>query len=310
MECREAKAVWVNLSDLRPGRSPRQRGLNPAHVSALVEREGQWPPVLVERASLRIIDGHHRVAAARELKLERLPVILFDGSAEDAFIEAVRQNVTHGLPLTLYERRGSAERLLRAHPEWSDRRIAEICALSPRTVARVRTDAGIGSDADEIRIGMDGRQRRTSPEANRLRIAEALDANPHASLRSIAQVVGTSPETVRRVRQRMAEGRGSGPSAPAIEILPANVIALTHGTIPSMNSSASTSDPALMSTDDGQEFAAWFDGTDPGHGWVERAASVPLSRVYELADQARCRAEVWNRFAQILEERARQPRAV
>ena len=52
--------------------------------------------------------GQHEVAA-----------VVFEGNSGEAFAEAVRCNVTHGLPLTLDERRTAALRLLRDLPDWS-----------------------------------------------------------------------------------------------------------------------------------------------------------------------------------------------
>ena len=66
-------------------------------------------------------------------------------------------------------------------------------------------------------------------------------------------------------------------------------------------------DRAFTDRDGGQEFVDWFEATsveqlDP---WTHVEA-VPLSRVYEIADTARHRAEFWNRFAKALETRVRR----
>src|SRR5262245_32335653 len=128
------------VADLGTGSSFRAGGLCTDQVERLVELGGSWPPILVRRKDGAGIDGAPRVAAARLLGLARLDAVMFDGGPEDAFVEFVRRNVTHGLTLSVSERKQAAVRVLRAHPRWSDRRVAELCAVSPKTVARLRTD--------------------------------------------------------------------------------------------------------------------------------------------------------------------------
>ncbi|TKC89720.1 hypothetical protein FAZ69_12455 [Trinickia terrae] len=44
-----------------------------------IERSGRWTaPIVLERASLAVMDGHHRLAAARRLSLPRVPCLLLD----------------------------------------------------------------------------------------------------------------------------------------------------------------------------------------------------------------------------------------
>ena len=57
-------------------------------------------------------------------------------------------------------------------------------------------------------------------------------------------------------------------------------------------------DRAFTDRDGGQEFVEWFEATsvenlDP---W-SHVEAIPLSRVYEIADVARSRAEFWTTFA-------------
>lgn len=49
-----------------------------------IERSGLWTaPIVLERASLAVMDGHHRLAAARHLSLPRVPCVLLDYSQVD-----------------------------------------------------------------------------------------------------------------------------------------------------------------------------------------------------------------------------------
>jgi len=307
----ESQVVWLHIRDIHPGISPRQRDLDASHIAALSELEGDWPPILVLRHDRSVIDGHHRLAAAQSIGLERLAAILFDGTLEDGFVEAVRCNVQHGLPLTLQERRAAAQRVFKMHSDWSDRRIAEVCALSPRTIARIRAESGQANDPLGLRVGLDGLMRRARPASNRVRIMDALRANPHSSLRKIAQAVGASPETVRRVRMRMSDGAQSGPvSTSAIPPDLSNIVALSYPFPSSTTRFRSADDAALTSTPDGKEFAVWFDQTDPGPDWATHVMAVPLSRVYEVADEARRRASAWTQFGQLVEDRTHSSRAI
>ena len=202
----------VALADLKVDRCFRESGVSKEHVELLVELDGRWPPVLVRRADQLVVDGIHRVTAARLLGLRWIEVEWFDGDPDDALLEFVRRNASHGLPLTLRERKRVASRLLCTHPDWSDRRLAGLCAISPKTVATLRTMAGGRPNGQsphsdsESRVGRDDRARPVNRAAMRLRVVEAIKAQPDASLRSVAAVAGVSPETVRLVRMSMPRG--------------------------------------------------------------------------------------------------------
>ena len=198
------------LRDLQVKAPYRESGVSEAHVARLVELDGGWPPILVSRDDRVVIDGLHRVAAARILGWETIDASLFDGGPDAAVVEFIRRNMHHGLPLTLRDRKQAAGRLLIAHPEWSDRRIAELCVVSPKTVGRLRRSL-VDLPAEEIpqldtgfRIGRDNKRRPTDRALARQRVAEALDAHPSGSLRSLAAQAGVSRETVRHVRGRRA----------------------------------------------------------------------------------------------------------
>lgn len=316
--------VLLPLADLRPGPSLRDGGINPTHVDTLVQLEGRWPPILVSSRDHSVIDGHHRVAAAKALGQVEVSCVLFDGTPDDAYLESVRRNVVHGLPLTLKERERAAAHIVQRYGRWSDRRIAELCALSPTTIARVRHAAAARSTSrpseatgqSGSRIGRDGRVRPVDPTPLRSRIVTALHANPDASLRVLASKVGASPETVRRVRQRMAEGSGPGKEKRVPATNPGGRSRDVKDMTPAMellaedfedtNALSWTADPAVLSTRAGTAFARWLARTRISD-WRKHVAAVPLSRVYEVADEARQRSAYWQQFAVALEARA-QPR--
>ncbi|HWS48126.1 MAG TPA: hypothetical protein VN636_19845 [Acidimicrobiia bacterium] len=284
--------MFVSVADLADGSSFRDEGLCPEQVERLTELGGSWPPILVMRAGGFVVDGAHRVAAARRLGLSQLAAVPFDGSVEEAFVEFLRRNVTHGLLLTLPERKRAAVRVLRLHGSWSDRRVAELCGISPKTVGRLRlgvrtcpTEEDPQLDS-ERRVGRDERARPVRRGSVRSRVVEALQEQPEASLRAIAAAVGVSPETVRLVRMNLDQlpRNSPRPVAPA--------------TPPPWQA-----DAALSSAADGQELLAWFDHTALTVDDIARVETVPLSRIYEVADEARRRSELWLRFARALEAR-------
>jgi hypothetical protein len=112
----------------------------------------------------------------------------------------------------LVERDQAASTLLRSHPEWSDRRIAELCGLSDKTVARARHRATADARQSSERVGRDGRRRPVDPATTRLRVGEYIALHPESSDRVVATATATSRATVRDVRQRIA--RGDSPLPP------------------------------------------------------------------------------------------------
>ncbi|MFE6923586.1 ParB/RepB/Spo0J family partition protein [Nocardia sp. NPDC057663] len=206
---RSSKPARVKLSveivSLVIAGSPRSEGEDQSHIERLIEAEWPLPPILVHRPTNRVIDGFHRTIAARRKGLTHIDAYLVDGSDELAFILGVQENVTHGLPLSLADRRAAAERIITTHPHWSNRSIAAAAGLSAKTVASIRNGTGESSQASH-RLGSDGRLRPVDTNSARRTAAELILARPDASLRSIAKEVGLSPSTVRDVRAKLESG--------------------------------------------------------------------------------------------------------
>ncbi|MGE2817752.1 ParB/RepB/Spo0J family partition protein [Mycobacterium heidelbergense] len=201
----------VKIASLVGTGSPRSRGESEAHVQRLVEAEWPLPPILVHRPTMRIIDGHHRVAAARRKRFEYIDAYLVNGSEESAFIVAVQENVVHGLPLSLADRRAAAARILRTHTHWSDRAIATATGLSAKTVGAIRR-ATEENQQSHNRLGKDGRVRPLNATAGRQVAAELLSSQTGGSLREIARAAGISLSTVRDVRDRLRRGEDPVPA--------------------------------------------------------------------------------------------------
>ncbi|WP_280296211.1 AsnC family transcriptional regulator [Nocardia abscessus] len=205
-----AETVEVPLSRLRLGLSPRKDGESEAHVKTLAETADRWPPIVVHRSTMRVVDGAHRLRAAEWRGDATIRVRFFEGREIDAFVLAVKGNVAHGLPLTRAERLAAAGRIIESHPQWSDRLVASASGVSPRTVATLRSSTG---DEQQLnaRHGRDGKIRPLHSAEARLRAKELLESDGSRSLREIAEQVGLSPATVADVRRRLACGENAVP---------------------------------------------------------------------------------------------------
>jgi ParB-like chromosome segregation protein Spo0J len=311
--------VEVPVRNLRSGYSPRRAGVDPQHVDLLIETGGNWPPLLVQRSTLRLIDGAHRLAAAKALGQRTVRVVFFEGDDDEAIVEAIRANRDHGLPLSAADRKAAAGALLVQSPHWSDGRIAAVCSLSPKTVAelRRRRSAPPGASPVEsldarIRLGRDGRRRPVSSSEVRARIREAIAADPSASLRVLAVRAGASPETVRRVRREGSEQTSSPDSNDTSIVLAPRPL----GPLPTIDPEVVGSqrardrwsrDTACASTPEGARFATWFDSLDIEEAALwEFSGVIPTSRLYEVIDETHRRARFWAAFADRLERRIRR----
>lgn len=199
-------AVEVELSALSLAGSPRLSGERAEHVQVLAAAQSPLPPITVHRATMRVIDGCHRLKAARLRGEDRIAVRFFDGDEAEAFVLAVKLNVTHGLPLALADRKRAAERIIATHPQWSDRRVASVTGISPGTVGDIRKRIVSDPEPQVRRIGQDGRLRPVDGSAGRMLAGELLTKSPDLSLRQVARAARISPETVRDVRNRLRNG--------------------------------------------------------------------------------------------------------
>jgi Winged helix-turn-helix DNA-binding len=205
----------VSVLSLQLADSPRLNGEDRAHVARLAETETPLPPILVDRRTMRVIDGMHRLMAASLRGRETIDVIFFTGSEADIFLRAVQENVAHGLPLSQADRSAAAVRIIASHPHMSDRAIAHSVGLAAKTVAAIRKSSSNEIPRSNIRIGMDGKVRPLDSGRGRRRAAELLAEQPDASLRDVARAVGISPATVLDVRRRLERGDSPVPEKPA-----------------------------------------------------------------------------------------------
>jgi ParB-like chromosome segregation protein Spo0J len=301
-------SIDVDVKLLKLGMSPRFGGQDIDHAQALAFRLDDCPPILVERSTSTVIDGVHRVLAARMLGRTTIAARYFEGTHEEAFLEAVRSNIAHGKPLTLAEREAAAKKVLGLHSDWSDRLVGDICGLSDKTIGRLRKTT---ADIPQLsaRVGRDGRQRPTDPQPLRNQIATALREKPDANLEELAASLSTSPSTVRDVRKRLQ--RGDDPTLPDRRVAeePTRIRTFrSNGAGPAPRKAVDWStDQAILALPGGRELAEWLQQTRiDSRQWEARVTQIPLGRIPNLIEDAESRALEWTRFAKSLEERFRQ----
>lgn len=298
------------IEALRPGDSPRLGGEVEEHTRLLAESDGPLPPILVTRTDLRVVDGMHRLAAARLRSQETVEVEFFDGDTSEAFVAAVRANTSHGLPLARVDREAAVERIIATHPRLSDRAVAGITKLSARTVAGIRRRMTADGQHEPARIGRDGRVRPLSSVDARRAASEVIAEHPEASLRQVARLSGLSPATVRDVRDRMRRGDDPVPSGQRESRKPeqraqpredANLLAARDrmALLDSLRR-----DPSLRFSDSGRLLLRWLLSNAGGpEGWERVVETIPPHCAYLVVEVARGCAAEWQVFAEQLDQR-------
>ncbi|MEU7874933.1 ParB N-terminal domain-containing protein [Dactylosporangium sp. NPDC049140] len=302
---------WIPVRSLLPADSPRTAGEDPAHTTMLAALDAQLPPIIVHRATMRVIDGMHRLGAARLRGDDLVRARYFDGTEQEAFVLAVRTNIAHGLPLSADDRTRAMERIIGSYPGWSDRAIAAAVGLGPRTVAKFRLRMQREDRADEARTrtGRDGRTRPVHNAEGRLRASELIRERPEASLRAIAREAGVSPSTVRDVRLRMERGDDPLPPARRRRDDSSAPVATDGRAGPDLGAilQGLQSDPALRFSESGRVLLRWmFSRAIRADEWVDVADKVPPHSTYIIANLARMCAEEWRQLAEDLEQRGAQ----
>lgn len=294
------KVVDLPLCDLRFGLSPRVRKHDSAHVELLAQVLDSCPPILVQIGTGLIVDGVHRVLAAQTLGRRTIAAVMFEGTDIAAYMEAVRRNVAHGKPLSLAEREAAIIRILALNPRWSDRRLAGVCGLSDKVVARLRARSTADYEQLNGREGRDGRVRPVDPARVREEIARKLEHEPTTTLRGLATSLNTSPATVLDVQRRLRRGEDPLPTRLRRHRSPS-------GQVPESGASLRWSqDSACCSTPAGLVFAHWFDSVVIEMGaWRSHIDAVPLGRIPPVIQEVRRQVEDWSAFASALEERER-----
>lgn len=313
----------VLISSLQPGESPRELGIDAEHVARLAEAD-ELPPILVHRHTNRVIDGMHRLRVAVLNGQDRIRVEYFDGSEDEAFAQSVKLNVTHGLPLSLSDRKAAAARILAWRPELSDRATARITGLSDKTVAAIRAGSTAEIPKLKQRLGSDGRWRPLDGAQARRRAAEVIARRPDAPLNEVAASAGVSIGTAHSVRKAQRSGRapvrmGNGSSQDqADDAAPQSEVPRSPGarTTPSRFPPGSDKnailsrlarDPSLRFTDSGRELLRWLYGHAIDQSdWLAFMSTIPAHCAVSIAKVARQSAEAWGEMAEQLDQAAKR----
>ena len=173
-----------------------------------------------------------------------------------------------------------------------------------RTIAKVRSEIaplarfsnGPMVSAAEKRIGKDGKHYPREGGAVRTEIRRVLEEDSGASLRSVAARTGASPETVRGVKRSIAMTHDEVQHS--IGRYPASAYRSA------IRASGWSEDSACSSTQDGRDFAEWFDQHRLDDDvLLAMAQAVPISRLYDVIDETRRRKDFWEAFAKELQNR-------
>jgi ParB-like chromosome segregation protein Spo0J len=149
------------------------RGEDERHIQDLVraiKTQGQVEPVTVVQvgSSAVLVDGHHRLIAYRIAKAtSAVPVRYFDGTLEEAVLEAGRMNSKVKRPMSNKERQDYAWRLVLMGTTYSKRQIKDAAVVSDGQVGTMRKGMrALGDNAFEARTWWQARQKAKGLEFN------------------------------------------------------------------------------------------------------------------------------------------------
>ena len=304
----------VRIETLLPANSPRLSGEDTGHTRILRERFCDLPAILVNRRTMRVIDGMHRLAAARLEGAETIRAEFIDTDEQNAFVLAVKANTDHGLPLSVTDREAAAGRILTWYPFWSDRAIAAVAGLAATTVGAIRERSTVQSPQSNTRLGRDGRFRPLSTQDGRRRASEIIAARPEASLREVAREAGISLGTAHNVRERMRRGedcvldsQGGGPRRSAAPCDRGTVRRRRHCGEPLAWQAVRerlVKDPVLRYSEAGRVLLRWLDLHATGTGeWRGVIDAIPSHWVETMINVAYSSGNEWYELAVALEQR-------
>jgi hypothetical protein len=277
-----------------------------------METQASLPPILVDRRTMRVIDGMHRLRAASLKGRASIQVQFFDGSPADGFLRGVEANVTHGLPLSQTDRRAAAARIIASHPQMSDRAIGEVSGLAARTVAGIRQRSSTSAPQLNARVGRDGRVRPLDGVVGRRKAAELLAKHPRASLRQVARAAGVSPATVSDVRRRLERGQGPVPDgqrqrkADRVQATGTASRQEARSAPPAQVLEKLLRDPSLRHNEQGRRLLFLLQSNAVRtEEWSVIVDAVPPHCSVLVAQLAQQCAQMWSDFKHELDERAR-----
>ncbi|QIS09580.1 hypothetical protein F5544_08390 [Nocardia arthritidis] len=259
------EVVEVPIDAVESSEFLRVRAVDSGHAELLAQTDGPLPPIVVHRDTMHVIDGLHRLQAAKSKGLRAIPVRFFEGSAEAAFVLAVQSNIAHGLPLSLRDRKVASLRIMLMYPAWSDRRIGVVTGLDHKTVGAIRRRAAGEIPQTPTRLGRDGRVRRLR-ETSTSRSGDQRRAGAHHPSRARAESDADAAATslIDRLRR----------------------------------------DPSLRLSETGRQVLRWLDAAPRSKAEsVELAGQLPEHCLNLIHEMARQNAQSWQGFAAMIGDR-------
>lgn len=160
----DLRCIKISLLRLDGGTQSREELSNATIIDyADLYLEGKTlPPVVVfhdtsvKPSDYWLADGFHRVKAALRAKLTEIDAVIRSGTQRDAVLFAASANSKNGLPRTPADKRRAVMRMLNDTEwgNWTDSRIAEVCAVSPPFVAALRIYSINPSAHSKLRKGI------------------------------------------------------------------------------------------------------------------------------------------------------------
>lgn len=97
---------------------------------------GQSKALIVQKGTMKLLDGHHRLEAARHAGIKELWVEEREVEDKDLLAEVFRCNRAHGVPLSTDERNNLIRRLY-FESGWTQQQIANLTGLTQQGVSRI-----------------------------------------------------------------------------------------------------------------------------------------------------------------------------
>lgn len=188
----------LDLTLAKPCRNGLHKEAVEKYTQVLKNAECKWifPPLQVCKINntTYLLDGQHRYSAAEACSIRVAPCTFVEVKNEaEARRYALCANSRHGEKLTREEMRNNIlAYMLHGGAIESDTQIAQAFGVS-RDLVR------------DIRAGVDGATKREKAE---IEVAKALQADPNASIRSIAEKTGLNRVTVRNKIEALKEHTG------------------------------------------------------------------------------------------------------
>jgi hypothetical protein len=155
----------IKLSEIRiDGGTQTRAAIDQEAVNEYAEavHDGaKFPPVDIfyDGASNWLADGFHRYHAHKKAGVLDILATIHEGTIDEALQFALGANRANGLRRTNKDKRNCVKIALAKWPEWSDRRIAEVCGVGHPFVGKMRPTVESDSTSPTTRIDIRGNER-------------------------------------------------------------------------------------------------------------------------------------------------------